>query len=102
MIHCSISYSIKYVFPPPPLCNLPPPPGGELSLGPKSIENTRRRRRQGKFLQGAEGPEADLHFYTIVQICGAIPPPPRGGGPSLHDCSRRGELAEQKGREGGG
>ena len=84
---------------PPPLCNSPPAPGGEPSLGPKSIENTRRQRRQRKFLQGAE---ADLHCDTMVQICGATPPPPRGE-PSLHDCppppprgnrpDKRGEIA---------
>ena len=33
-------------------------------------------RRQRKFLQGAK---ADLHCDTMVQICGATPPPPMGG-----------------------
>ena len=51
--------------PSPPLQS-PPTPGGERSLGPKSIENTRRQRHQRQFLQGAE---ADLHFDTM-------PPPP--------------------------
>ena len=66
---------------------LPPPQGGgERSLGPKSIENTRRRRRQRKILQGAERAEADLHCDTTVQFCGAIPPHPRvGGEPSLRE-----------------
>ena len=59
----------------------PSPPGGGPSLSPKSIENTRCQRRQRKFLQGAE---ADLHCDTMVQFCGATPPPPRGGRP-LHD-----------------
>ena len=27
----------------------------------------------------AKGAEADLHCDTMVQFCGAIPPPPRGG-----------------------
>ena len=68
--------------PPPPSCNIPPlaippPPGGEWSVGPKSIEDTRRQR---KFLQGAERAEADLHCDAMVQFCGAIPPPPQGNG----------------------
>ena len=71
-------------YPPPPLQS--PPPGGEPSLGPKSIENTRNTRHQRcqrKFVQGAE---ADLHCGTMVQFCVAIPPPhPQGGEPSLHD-----------------
>ena len=58
----------------------PPPPWGEGSLGPESIENTRRRRN---FLQGAGRAEADLHCDTIVQFCGAIPPPPVAG--NRHD-----------------
>ena len=74
--------------PPRPLAISPLLPlrgGGGASLGPKSIENTRRQRRQRNFLQGAE---ADLHcdWYSFVV---QSPPPPRsqGGGPSLHDCS---------------
>ena len=60
----------------PPFGKPPPPPkGGNRHLGPESIGNTRRRRRQRKFLQGAE---ADLHCDTMVQICGAVPPPPQG------------------------
>ena len=75
--------------PPPPLvvpppCNPPPQEGGGWSLGPKSIENTRCQRRHRKFLQGAEAPEADLHYDTMVQFGGATPPPPVGE-PSLHD-----------------
>ena len=61
---------------PPPLQSPPPPQGGNHHLGPESIENTRRQR---KFLQGAEGTEADLHCDTMVQICGAPPPPHQGG-----------------------
>ena len=93
---------------PPCLVPTPPPPGGERSLGPKSIENTRCQR---KFLQGAE---ADLHCDTMVLWCNTPPPPqehligtaehccicipgracversltcvrPPGGEPSLHD-----------------
>ena len=60
----------------PPTLAIPIPPGGEPSLGPKSIENTRRQRRQRNSLQGAE---ADLHCETMVQFCGAIPPPPAKG-----------------------
>ena len=67
---------------PPPLA-IPPPPGGEPSLGPKSTENTRRQRRQRKCLQGATGAEADLHCDTMVQFCGAPPPPPQRGGTGL-------------------
>ena len=54
----------------------PPSPlegGGEPSVGQKNIGNTGRRR---KLLQGAE---ADLHCDTVVQFCGAPPPPLRGG-----------------------
>ena len=62
--------------PPPPL-KPPPLQGGNHHFGPESIGNTRRQR---KFLQGTE---ADLHCDTMVQICGAAPPPPlaalRGG-----------------------
>ena len=47
----------------------PPPWGG--ANGPKSIENTRRQRRQRKFLQGAE---SHFHCDTMVQFCGAFPP----------------------------
>ena len=46
----------------------PPPLRGDRHLGPESIGNTRRPRRQRGFLQGAE---ADLHCDTMVQICGA-------------------------------
>ena len=69
----NMSESSTYLTPP---CN-PPPPGGERSRGPKSIENIyfRHRRRQRKFLQGAE---ADLNCATMVQFC-VTPPPPRGG-----------------------
>ena len=45
-------------------------------LGSESIGNTRHRRRQRKFLQGAE---ADFYCDTMVQICGAVPPHPQGG-----------------------
>ena len=68
--------------PPPPLAIRPPPlggDGGEWSLGPERILNTRRRRRQRKFLQGAKGAEAELHCDTVVQFCGATPPPPPKG-----------------------
>ena len=72
---------------PPPLKSLPPPGGGwNRHLGPESIGNTRRQRRQRKFLQGAK---ADLHCDTMVQFCGAGPglvPTPPGGEPSL--CNR--------------
>ena len=61
---------------PPPL-QFPRPLWGERSLGPKSIENARRQRHQRKFLQGADGAEVDLHCDTMVQFCGATPPPPR-------------------------
>ena len=58
-------------------CISPPPLGGERSLGPNSIENTSRcQRRQRKFLQGAEG---DSHCDTMVQFCGATPPPLQWG-----------------------
>ena len=62
----------------PPPCNPAPPPlwGGNHHLGPKSIENTRRHRRQRDFLQGTKGAEADLDCDTMVQICGAPPTPP--------------------------
>ena len=47
--------------PPPPPLSTPHPPlksppqaGGNRRLGPESIGNTRRRRRQRKFLQGAK------------------------------------------------
>ena len=64
----------------PPPTAIPPPSRGEGSLGPKSIgNNTKRQRRQRKFLQGAAGAEADLHCDTIVQFCGAIP-----SGATLH------------------
>jgi hypothetical protein len=56
----------------PPLKS-PRPQGGNRHLGPESIGNTRRRRRQSKFLQGAE---ADLHCDTMVHICGEPPLPP--------------------------
>ena len=64
--------------PPPPFAISPPfaIPPQERSLGPESIGNTRRQRRQRKFLQSAK---ADLHCDTMVQICGAVPPPPQGG-----------------------
>ena len=67
----------------PPL--QPPPPGGEPSLGPKSIGNTKRQR---DFLQDAKGAEADLHCDTMVQFCGAIPPPLFGG----NRPDKRGEI----------
>ena len=54
----------------------PPPPWRGTVTWPKSIENTRRQRRQREFLQGAE---ADLHCDTTVQFCGVIPVPPQGG-----------------------
>ena len=37
------------------------------------------------FYKAPKGAEADLRCDTMVQICGAIPPPPPGGEPSLHD-----------------
>ena len=64
------------VTPPPPLLAIPHPLGGGTVIWPKSIENTRRRRRQRKM--------ADSHCDTMVQFCGATPPPPRGGEPILH------------------
>ena len=68
--------------------------------------NTRRRRRQRKFLQGDN---ADLHCDTMVQICGAVPPhfvtatppppPPRGGtGPTKGGYGGRpGQRVEEQG-----
>ena len=81
-----VCFSLKFFVPgvhagkPTPPCNLPPfeiapPPPHEPSLGPKGIGNTRCRRRQRKFLQGAD---ADLHCDTMVQFWGAIPPPSGG------------------------
>ena len=68
-------------YPPPPLQSPPPckspPPGGWGGNG--HLEITRRRRRQRKFFQGAERAEVDLHCDTMVQFCGATPPPPTGG-----------------------
>ena len=56
---------------PPPLKSTPPP-GGEPSPWPRK----HTKYQPPKFLQGAE---ADLHCDTMVQICGAVSPPPRGG-----------------------
>ena len=69
----------------------PPPPRGEQSLGPESIENTRRQRHQRKFLQGAE---ADLHCDPMVQFCGAIPPPGGAGGGGVTGLTKGGILQE--------
>ena len=55
-------------------------PGARRAKVPsKSIEHTRCRRHQRKILQGTE---ADLHYDTMVQFCGAPPPP--CGEPSRH------------------
>ena len=70
------SLTIHFTPTPPPPLQSPPLAGGGLSFGPKSLENTGHQRRQRKILQGAE---ADLHSDTMVQFCGAIPPPPVGG-----------------------
>ena len=69
--------------PPPPPLQSSPPWGGERSLGPESIGNTRRQR---KFLQGAE---ADLHCDD--SWCN--PPPPWGG----KRPDKRGEIARGRG-----
>ena len=59
----SLIFFFFYIPPPPPGCPLW---GGERSLGLESMGNSRHQR---KFLQGTE---ADLHYDTRVQICGAI------------------------------
>ena len=86
-------------------CPPPPPQGGNHHLGPESIGNTRRQRRQREFLQGAK---ADLHCDTMVQICGAVappgggtvtlcpPPPPQGG----DQRDKRGEISRGGGYKG--
>ena len=66
-------------FPPPPRN---PPPMGATVTWPETHRKYLASKAAKKILQGAE---ADLHCDTIVQICGAIPPP-LGGEPSFHDC----------------
>ena len=70
---------------PPPL-QPPPPPGGDRSLGPKSVENTRCRRRGGNFYKAPMAPKL---IYTVILWYSVVvrPPPPLAGGgePSHHD-----------------
>ena len=68
--------------PPPPLLIPsplnPPPPlgGGTVTLAQKASE-----------ILGTEGAKADLHCDTMVQICGA-PPPPQPPGEEQSLCDR--------------
>ena len=55
-VHMNVRFCWRY--PPLPLKSPPLQPcggGGDRHLGPESIGNTRRQRRQRKILQGAKG-----------------------------------------------
>ena len=57
-----IALDIGDGYPPPP-CNLPPPPGGEPSLGSKSIEILGAKGAKENFYKA---PNAPTLIYTVM------------------------------------
>ena len=64
------------LYPPPPPFAMPPL-GGERSLGPKSIENTRRQRN---FYKAPRAPKLINTVILWYRFLVQPPPPPCGGG----------------------